>query len=112
MTVTADDAGFVWLAVAVIGLGTYAIRFSFLLLFEWVDTVPARLETALQFVPAAVLAALVLPAVVVLDGSPALVGNDRLLAAGLASVVAWRTEDILATIVVGMVALVALQAAF
>jgi len=36
-------------------------------------------------------------------------GNDRVLAAGLAALVAWRTENILATIAVGLAALVALQ---
>jgi branched-subunit amino acid transport protein len=72
--------------------------------------VPPRLERALRYVPAAVLAALVVPAVVAADGSPTLLGNDRLLAGAAAALVAWRTESVLATIVVGMVALVALGA--
>jgi len=101
----------VWTAIAVIAVGTYLIRLSFLYLFEYLETVPTGLERALRFVPAAVLAALVLPAVVLVDGTPALSpGNDRLLAAGLAAVVAWRTENILATIAVGLAALIALQA--
>lgn len=100
----------VWVAIAVIGVGTFLIRFSFVYLFEHLDSVPAGLEAALRFVPAAVLAALVLPAVVVVDGTPAVsLGNRRLLAAGVAAVVAWRTENILATIAVGMAALLALQ---
>lgn len=101
----------VWLAIAAIALGTFLIRFSFLFLFEYLEDVPAGLERALRFVPAAVLAALVLPAVVVVDGAPAVSpDNQRLLAAGVGAVVAWRTESILATIVIGMVALLALQA--
>jgi len=101
----------VWAAIATIGLGTFLIRFSFLYLFEYLESVPPSLERALRFVPAAVLAALVLPAVVLVDGSPAVpVDNHRLLAAGLAAVVAWRTENILATIGVGLATLVALQA--
>ena len=99
----------VWAAILVVGVGTFLIRFSFLFLFEYVSAVPEGVERALEFVPAAVLAALVVPAVVVVDGTPALsLGNDRLLAAGLAVVVAWRTESVLATIAVGVAALLGL----
>ena len=107
---TAADPA-VWLVVAIVGVGTFLIRFSFLFLFEYLSEVPEGVERALRFVPPAVLAALVVPAVVVLDGSPALSpGNERILAAVAAAAVAWRTESVLATIVVGMGALVALQA--
>jgi len=100
----------VWLAIVVAGVGTFLLRASFLFLFERVGGVPPRLERALRYVPAAVLAALVIPALAAPDGVPALVGNDRLLAGALAALVAWRTESVLATIVVGMVALVTLGA--
>lgn len=100
----------VWAAIAAIAAGTFLIRFSFLYLFEYLEDVPTGLERALRFVPAAVLAALVLPAVLVVDGAPAASpDNQRLLAAVVAAAVAWRTESILATIVVGMAALLALQ---
>jgi branched-subunit amino acid transport protein len=100
----------VWPTIVAIGVGTFLIRFSFLFLFEYVSEVPESIERALRFVPPAVLAALVVPAVVMVDGSPAItVGNERLIAAGIAAVVAWRTENIFATIAVGMVALIALQ---
>lgn len=99
-----------WPAIVVIGIGTFLFRFSFFFLFEHVSEVPDGVERALRFVPPAVLAALVVPAIVIVDGSPAVsVGNERLIAAALAAVVAWRTENILATIVVGMAALIALQ---
>lgn len=101
----------IWLAIVVAGLGTFLIRASFLFLFEHMGGVPPRLERALRYVPAAVLAALVVPALVAADGSPTVIGNDRLLAGALAALVAWRTESVLATIVVGMVAVVALGAA-
>ncbi|MFT4883064.1 MAG: branched-subunit amino acid transport protein [Natronomonas sp.] len=100
----------VWPTIVAIGIGTFLFRFSFFFLFEYVSEMPESLERALRFVPPAVLAALVVPAIVIVDGSTAIsLGNERLIAAGLAAVVAWRTENILATIVVGMVALVALQ---
>ena len=99
----------VWAVIALVGVGTFLIRFSFFVLFEYFETVPEGVERALRFVPAAVLAALAAPAVVVVDGTPAVSpGNERLLAAGLAVVVAWRTESVLATIAAGMVALLGL----
>lgn len=107
---TATD-GAVWLAVAVIGVGTFLVRFSFLFLFEYLSEVPEGVQRTLRFVPAAVLAALVVPAVVVVDGTPAVsVDNHQLVAAVAAAVVAWRTESILATIVVGIGVLLGLQA--
>ena len=96
----------VWLVVLAASAGTFAIRLSFLALFGRLERVPPRLELALQYVPAAVLTALVAPRLVYLDGALALgAGNERLLAGLVAAVVAWRTESMLWTIVAGMVAL-------
>ncbi|MEF8907960.1 MAG: AzlD domain-containing protein [Haloarculaceae archaeon] len=102
---TAPDAT-VWAAVALAGVGTYALRASFLFLFEYLGTVPARVETALGMVPAAVLSALVVPAILAPDGTVVVAGNDRLLAGVAAALVAWYTENILATIVVGLAVLI------
>ena len=96
----------IWMVIAAVAVGTYALRLSFLLLFGWIGEFPARLKTALRFVPAAVLAGLAFPAFVYLDGSLVLsAGNERLIAGGIATVVAWRTENMLATIAVGMATL-------
>jgi len=105
--VTAADAT-VAAAIALAGLGTYALRASFLFLFEYLGTVPAHVETALGMVPAAVLSALVAPAVLAPDGAVAVAGNGRLLAGTAAALVAWYTENILATIVVGLAVLIGL----
>jgi branched-subunit amino acid transport protein len=104
---TAPDT-VVWAAVVLAGVGTYAIRASFLFLFERLGGVPSRAQTALGMVPAAVLSALVVPAVLAPEETVVLLGNDRLVAAVVAALVAWYTESILATIVVGLVALVGL----
>lgn len=98
----------VWSAVLLAGIGTYAFRASFLFLFERIGDVPPRVQTSLDMVPVAVLSALVVPAVLAPDETVVIVGNNRLLAALLASVVAWYTENILATIVTGLVALLLL----
>lgn len=97
-----------WLAIVAVGVGTFCLRASFLYLYERIDLSP-RAERALELVPAAVLAALVAPALLAPDGGIAVVGNDRLLAGAAAVVVAWRTEDVLATIVVGMAVLLGLR---
>ena len=116
---TASDS-VVWTAIVLGGVGTFAIRASFLFLYGRLD-VSDRVERALRLVPAAVLAALVLPAILQVDGTPVaetglgpvtavqeLLGSDRVLAGALAVLVAWYTESIFATIAVGMVTLLIL----
>lgn len=98
-----------WLVIAGAAVGSYLLRISFITVFGRIDRVPPRVKTTLSMVPPAVLAALVLPELVLADGALALtLGNDRLLAGAVAAVVAWRTEDMLATVVVGMGVLYAL----
>ncbi|WP_135826398.1 AzlD domain-containing protein [Halorussus ruber] len=95
-----------WLIILAGGVGTYALRLSFVALFGRLDDVPESAERALRFVPAAVLSALVVPQFVYTDGTLALSPtNPELLAGALAALVAWRTEDILATLVAGMAGL-------
>lgn len=97
MTTTYPPAA-VWAVVLAAGVLTFAIRHSFVHLFGKVETVPPRLAAALRFVPPAVLAALVFPALV---GEESLV-TDRTVAGAVAAVTAWYTADTLATIAVGM----------
>jgi branched-subunit amino acid transport protein len=97
-----------WLVIVVAGIGTFALRASFLLVFERAGRVPPRVRWVLSFVPAAVLAALVAPDLLsITDFSPA-----RLLAGLGATVVAWYTENVFWTIVVGLVIVVSLRALF
>ncbi len=97
----------IMLGMAVI---TYAIRLSFFFLQDRVR-IPTGFQQALRFAPAAVLMGLVAPSILFRDGILALNwGNERLLAAVLAGLVAWRTGNILLTIAGGMVALWLLQA--
>ncbi|WP_336037024.1 AzlD domain-containing protein [Halobacterium yunchengense] len=99
-----------WLVVLGAAVGTYALRVSFIALFGRMDEVPPRVQRVLSFVPPAVLAALVLPEFVLQDGAFAVgLGNDRLLAGLVAAVVAWRTENMFATVIVGMAVLYALS---
>ncbi|MFB6224169.1 MAG: AzlD domain-containing protein [Haloarcula sp.] len=86
--------------IAVIGSLTYACRLSFIALFGRLDEIPPGVKRVLRFVPAAVLAALVLPSFVTLDASS--FAADKLVAGALAAGVAWKTEDVFATMVTGM----------
>lgn len=99
-----------WAVVVGAGLATLALKSSFTLAIGYFDGVPPRLRWVLGFVPAAVLAGLVAPAVLLSGDGLAVAPWPRLAAAGLAAVVAWRTGSVPATIAVGMVALWSLRA--
>jgi branched-subunit amino acid transport protein len=99
-----------WLTIFAAGLITYATRLSFILLFERME-IPAWLRRSLRFVPAAVLSAIFVPELVLQNGSLALTpANPRLLAGIVAILVAWRTKNILLTLVSGIATLWILQA--
>lgn len=94
-----------WCLFLVVGLGTFALRLSFIELYGNLR-VPPLVSRALAYVPASVLAALVLPAVVYPEGHGDFVlGNPQIPAAILAAVVAWKTRNTVLTLVVGMGAL-------
>lgn len=98
-----------WGLFMAVGAGTFAMRLSFIGLYgRW--RIPPLVRRALAYVPASVLAALVLPAVVF----PAEQGdftwsNPQIPAAIVAALVAWRTRSTLLTLVVGMGVLWALK---
>ncbi|MDZ7749663.1 MAG: AzlD domain-containing protein [Halofilum sp. (in: g-proteobacteria)] len=101
----------IWLLIVGVAAGTYLIRASFIQAWQWIS-VPPALARALRYVPPAVFAALVLPALVVADGGIDLSPDNPRLVAGLAAaVVAWYSRNVLLTIGVGMGGLWLLQAA-
>jgi len=94
------------------GLLTFAIRFSFIYLLGR-GSLPANVRHRLRFVPAAVLSAIVSPELLLHSGGLDLtLQNTRLLAGVLALVVAWRTKNVLLTILVGMGSLMVMQLFF
>jgi branched-subunit amino acid transport protein len=102
----------IWSLFIVIGLGTFLQRFIFIYLFGKID-MPDWLSRALRFVPAAALAALVFPALTHPSGHLDLsLHNFRLLAGLGGAVVAWRTRNVLLTILAGMALLWILEMAF
>ena len=95
----------IWIIIGLTALLTFGIRLSFIALSgRWQP--PEFVQRALRFVPPAVLSAIILPEMLVDNGdvsfSPA---NPRMLAGGLAMLIAWRTRNTFLTIVTGMLVL-------
>lgn len=98
-----------WGTLVLIGLITFAYRFSLIFFLERIR-LPAWVSQALRFVPIAALTAITVPELLVNSGTLA-VGwhNERLLAGLVAIGVAWRTKNIFLTIGLGMICLYGLQ---
>lgn len=99
-----------WIIVLALTIGNYLFRLSFIAIFGQ-RAIPPLLERLLRFVPVAVLPALVIPALVFQKGELYVsLENPRLIAGLLAAVAAWKTENMLVTLGVGMGTLWLLQA--
>jgi branched-subunit amino acid transport protein len=98
-----------WLAIVGIGLTAVVTRCSFLLLGDRLR-LPPLAERALKHAPAAALAAILAPALLLTDGRVDLaLGNHRLLAAMVAGLVMWRSHSILWTMAAGLAAFTVLR---
>ncbi|MEP6657164.1 MAG: AzlD domain-containing protein [Betaproteobacteria bacterium] len=98
------------MVILAVGALNYLSRLSFIAVFSRVE-MPPSVARALRFVPAAMLTAIVVPAVVFV--APATLAfsytNPKLVAALIAAIVAWRTKSATATMAVGMIALWTVQ---
>lgn len=85
---------------------TFLVRYPIMALVGRIP-LPKRVFDALRYVPPAVLAAIIVPEVVMPGGQPVFISleNARLVAAIVTGLVAWRTKNLLLTIVLGMLAL-------
>jgi branched-subunit amino acid transport protein len=93
--------GAVWATVAVAGVGTYLIRWSFLALAHRATDLPPLALRILRMIPPAALAALVTPGLLRPDDRFDPLGAEAL--AGLvAGLVAWRTKSVIWPLVVGL----------
>lgn len=94
-----------WVLIFALALGTWLMRSLPIMLHGHVPH-PAWLERFLKHVPVAALTALVVPgALYVHSGSTYTFAPTRVIAAGLALLVALRTRNVLATLAVGMTVL-------
>ncbi len=102
--------GNVWPTILIAGLLTWLTRLSFIALQgHW--SPPALMRRALAYIPPAVLSAIIFPEVL----RPGLLSQPlaefpRLGGALVALLLAWRTRNLLLTILAGMAALYLLQA--
>ena len=90
--------------VIIIGMAlvTIAIRYPLLALLGKI-TLPEPIFRALKYVPPAVLTAIIVPAML-FKNDELVIGytNDYLIAGIISAVVAWRSKNLLLTIIVGM----------
>jgi branched-subunit amino acid transport protein len=97
--------------VIIAGAGvTYLVRAALLAFAHRAHDLPPRVRDGLRMIPAAVLAALVAPAVLRPEGQLLLLWHPRPLAGLLAALVAWRTRSVVMTLLVGGAALTLLTA--
>lgn len=90
------------LIIAGMSIATMATRIPVLLWFSR-RKMPEGILRALRYVPPAVLAAIIAPAILMPGGQLALGLNNAAIPASLvAMLISWRTRNLLLTIVVGM----------
>lgn len=83
-------------------LVTFATRYPVMAVLSK-RQLPETFKQALEYVPPVVLTAIVVPEVLAPDGEVWLsLSNNALVASLAVALVAWRTKNLLATIVVGM----------
>lgn len=95
-----DNSIKLWIIILSIGVATFLIRFSFVWLLgnRKVDTTVQKL---LQFVPPAVLAALIAPNFFLTAESQFSMENQRMWAGLVAAVIAWKSRNVTYTIMTG-----------
>jgi branched-subunit amino acid transport protein len=93
------------LMIAGMALVTVAVRYPVLALVGKID-LPEPVIRALRFVPPSILAAIILPELLYREDQIYIAADNNFLVAGIiAALVAWRSKNLLLTIVVGMLAL-------
>ncbi len=97
-----------WTAIVLAGIGTFAMRASFLAFAHRLQEVPRWAQRILRQIPAAALAALVVPALVRPHGEFDLF-SPRLAAGLIAALVAWRTKSVALTLIIGIGSLMLFQ---
>lgn len=96
------DTSSLWPVILSIGMLTFLIRFSFIWLLGN-SKVNSTIQRLLQFVPPAVLTALILPSFVLTqDSSQFSLENPRMWAGLFAALVAWKTKNVMYTITTGL----------
>lgn len=97
------------LLVAGMAAVTFGVRYPVLVLVGKIP-LPDSVFRALRYVPPAVLTAIIVPAVLMPEGTVDVSPTNAYLVAGIASaLVAWRSKSLLLTIIIGMVVMLLWQ---
>lgn len=107
---TGWDTATIWMVIALLGIGTLAIRWSFLGLLGNRE-LPDWALRHLRYTAVAILPALITPRVLWPEATGGEIDPARIAAALLALVVGYVSRNALATIAAGLGALLLLQAA-
>ncbi|HEX2907826.1 MAG TPA: AzlD domain-containing protein [Phototrophicaceae bacterium] len=99
-----------WLLILGMAVVTFGVRYPMLAIVGRLQ-LPDTVVRALRYVPVAVLTAIIVPAMLMPKGEIELKPSNSYLIGGIiAGLVAWRTKNLLLTIVVGMAAFLLLRA--
>ena len=91
----------IWTTIVAAGIGTYAMRASFIAFAHRLADVPPSVQRLLRQIPPAALASIVVPALLRPENRIDL-WQPRFVAGLVAALVAWRTRNIALTLVVGI----------
>ena len=99
--------------IMIVGMAlvTFLIRYPTIVLVGKIP-LPDRVFRALRYVPPAVLAAIIVPSVLMPDEKTVFISptNSYLVAGIITVLISWRTKNLLLTIVLGMAAFLILRA--
>ena len=94
----------IWSSIILVGFFTFLTRLSFIILSDKINLQPIT-RRALRLVPIAVLTAIIIPEIIQNNNGQTQVIFPRIFAGVLAIFIAWRTRNIILTIITGMFAL-------
>lgn len=91
-----------WIITLAIAGGTFVLRAVFIFVLGKAD-LSERTKSLLRYIPPSVFAALVAPPIFLHEGQVGwLDGKERVIAAAVAALVAWKVKNMIAVIVSGM----------
>ena len=94
----------IWYSIILVGIFTFLTRLSFIILSDKINLQP-NVKRALRFVPIVVLSAIIIPELFQNNDAQLLSIFPQIFAGILAIFIAWRTRNIILTIITGMLSL-------
>lgn len=96
------SSSYLWAIIVIVSIGNFVLRALFVEAYGRIKF-PPLIERGLNYVPAAVLSAIIAPAVLMPDQQwVAVTNNAQLWAAIVAALVAWYFKSIFRTLIIGI----------